>query len=215
MRCKKKTCTDEHVTRLGLPACVAHKKSTGKACQANPVRGATVCSKHGGQIGAIKRNAAARVAEARIERTMGDLLREHDIPDRHPFAALLDLSRRMDAMTRTLEQIVTEYRTSGDDDRLQAALGMYERFGRLSTQVSKTVLDANLDERLVRVNEAQSDVLFQALDTTLRRLGFDEALLAQAAPILIDELAAYADGRRALPTPTQRPTYRPAHMDRH
>ncbi len=61
---------------------IAISSKTGTACRANPVRGAAVCTKHGGSIGAVKRRAAARVAEAEIEieieieRTMGDLLRQ-------------------------------------------------------------------------------------------------------------------------------------------
>ncbi len=125
--CEK--CGAVHVTPLGFPACKAHTKRG--ACRANPVRGAAVCSKHG-LTGAVRKKAAARVAEAKVEKTIGELLAEHDRPDEHPFATLLDLSRRMGAMTRTLEQLVTEYRTDGEDDRLQVALGLYERFGRLA-----------------------------------------------------------------------------------
>ncbi len=69
-------CGQPHITPWGDPSCKAHRSKTGTACRANPVRGAAVCTKHGGSIGAVKRRAAARVAEAEIERTMGDLLRQ-------------------------------------------------------------------------------------------------------------------------------------------
>lgn len=191
MRAACKKCNDPHITPWGDPSCVGHKKSTGKACRANPVRGATVCSKHGGQVGAVRRKAAERVAEEKITRTMGDLLRAHDIPDQHPFAALLEVSRRMGAMTRTLEQLVTEYRTAGEDDRLHAALNMYERFGRLSAQVSKTALDANLDERLMKIEEAKLDAVFTAVAAAMRRADLTPTQADAFRKALADELRGY------------------------
>lgn len=214
MRCKKKTCTEDHVTRHGLPACVAHKKSTGKACKASPVRGATVCSKHGGQIGAIKRNAAARVAEAEVVRTLGEVMADHERPDEHPLAALLDASRRHAAMTRALEEMVTVYRATGHDDQLQAALGLYERIARLSAQVSKTVLDANLEERLARVTEAQAEIMLRAFSDAMEAGDLTEAQRQATVRAFEASVQKYTGPLElGLPSP-ERKTYRPAHMDR-
>lgn len=198
MRCKRVGCDVDHVTRHGLPACIGHKKSTGAACQASPVHGATVCSKHGAQAGPVKRRAAERVAVAKVERTVGDLLAQHDIPDQHPFVALLDLSRRMSAMTRMLEQLVSEYRTEGHEDEMHAAMAVYERFGRLSAQVSKTVLDANLEERMVRINEDAADYITDQVQAALRVAMYRADLLpAQMETIR----GVVASELRSLPTP--------------
>lgn len=194
MRCKRATCDVDHVTRHGLPACIGHKKSTGAACQASPVHGATVCSKHGGQAGPVKKKAAERVARDKIVRTMGDLREQHARPEEHPIAWLLDHSRELAATTRALSAMVDEYRSDGDDDRLHAVLGLYREVGRLSAQVSKLVLDANLDERMVRINEAQIDSAWRAVKAGMRaasltfeqqdafRAGFAEELRGDMTP---------------------------------
>lgn len=183
--CQK--CGVEHLTPLGYPACKAHTKRG--ACRANPVRGAAVCSKHG-MTTAVRRKAAERVAEAKISRTLGDLLREHDIPDQHPFEALLQLSRRMAALTRSLEEMVAEYRASGHDDELQAALGLYERFGRLHAQVSKTVLDANVQERMTQVTEQQAATFLAAWRRTLIDLGMPPDQIDRAKELMAAHLRA-------------------------
>lgn len=207
-------CDQPHVTPQGYPSCKAHRSKTGTACRANPVRGAAVCTKHGGSSRAVKKNAAARVAEAKVEERMGELRAEHDRPDEHPFAALLDMSRRVAATTRALEAMVDDYRADGDDERLQAALAVYERFGRLSMQVSKTVLDANLDERLVRVNEAQAAALCEAVGVALAAVDLTDAQRQAFVRALTDELTAYRSGARPLPLPVAQaePTYRPARL---
>lgn len=189
-------CGEVHLTPRGFPACKAHTKRG--AFRANPVRGAAVCSKHG-MTGAVRAKAAQRVAEAKVSRTLGDLMREHDIPDQHPFQALLDLSRRMGAMTRSLEELVSEYRAEGHDDRLQAALGLYERFGRLHAQVSKTALDANLDERLMRVTEDQVAVLFAATGAAMLAAGLSPPQQDAFRKALAQELDDYRERHAALP----------------
>lgn len=194
MRAVCKKCGVEHLTPQGYPACKAHTKRG--ACRANPVRGATVCSKHNGMNAAVRRKAAERVAEAKVERTIGDLLAQHDIPDQHPFVALLDLSRRMGAMTRMLEQLVSEHRTEGNDEALAAAMNVYERFGRLHAQVSKTVLDANIDERMAKINEAAAEHITVTVQAALRVAMHRADLLPAQMSVIRDVVA---DELRALP----------------
>jgi hypothetical protein len=203
--CKK--CSAQHVTSNGAPACVGHKRSTGAACRAHPVGGTVLCSKHGGMTPSIRRKGEQRVAEAKVERTVADLLAEHDLPDQHPFEALLDLSRRMGAMTRMLEQVASEYRTTGDDERLQAALGLYERFGRLSAQVSKTVLDANIEERMVQISEQVNEDLVRKVFRAMRAA----ALTPEQTSAL---RKAIAEEFRGDMTPEQRERSAQEHWDR-
>lgn len=208
MRCKRVGCNEDHVTRHGLPACVAHKKSTGAPCQASPVHGATVCSKHGAQAGPVKRKAAERVVRDKIERTMGDLREQHARPDEHPFAWLLDHSRELAATTRALSAMVDEYRSDGDDERLHVVLGLYREIGRLSAQVSKLVLDANLDERMTQISERTGERLFVALRKAERAadlsLEQQDALRAALAEALLGDL-----------TPEQREQWQAEAWERH
>jgi hypothetical protein len=164
--CKK--CKVEHVTPLGYPSCSAHAKRTGTACKANPVRGATVCSKHGGQVGAVKRNAAVRVAEQQVERTLAQMVAGHYRPDEHPFTTLVELGRRLAARERALDELAGEYRAVGHEDNLQAALRLANDTARLSAQVSKTVLDANIDERMAKINEGMREHIAAHVTRALR-----------------------------------------------
>ncbi len=208
-------CGEEHLTPRGFPACVSHKRKTGAACRANPVSGTTLCSKHGGMSPRTRRKGAQRVAEAKIAKTIGDLMREHDRPDEHPFVALLDANRRLAAMTRSLEQLVSEYRASGHDEQLQVAVGMYERIARLSTQVSKTALDANLEDRLVRVEEQKIEVLYAVTLAGLRAIRATPEQESVFRKTVAAEIRAYDEGRKPLPAvPERNPAYRPPHIAR-
>jgi hypothetical protein len=207
--CKK--CGVEHLTPLGYPACKAHTKRG--ACRANPVRGATVCSKHG-LTKAVRQKAAERVAAEKVERTMGDLMREHDRPDEHPFAALLDASRRHAAMSRALEEMVTEYRASGHDDHLQAAVSLYERISRLSAQTSKTVLDANIEQRLVQIEEQKFEAMYLMIVAGLRAIEVTPEQESTFRKTVAAEMRAYNEGRKPLPAVPETHNYRPAHLDR-
>jgi hypothetical protein len=207
--CEK--CGVEHLTRYGLPACKAHTKRG--ACRAHPVHGAAVCSKHGMNSGA-KRNAAVRVAAEKIARTMAERKEKHYRPDEHPIAALLDQAREAAALTRTLAEMVGEYRDTGHDDTLQAALGLYERIGRLSAQVNKMVLDANLDERMVRIHEQETEAVAVAAETAIRELHLPPDQYAAFRAVFGRELHAYAEGRKPLPAVPETHNYRPPHLDR-
>ncbi len=154
------------------------------------------------------------MAEAKIAKTIGDLMREHDRPDEHPFVALLDANRRIGAMTRSLEQLVAEYRASGHDEQLQVALGMYERFARLRAQVSKTALDANLEERLARIEQQKIEMLYEVTLAGLRAIRATPDQESVFRKTVAAEIRAYHDGRKPLPAvPERNPTHRPPHTD--
>jgi hypothetical protein len=164
--CEK--CGVEHRTALGFPGCSGHKRKTGAACRANPVGGTTLCSKHGGMSPVVRQAGAARKAEAAVERTLADLTAEHFRPDEHPFETLVELGRRLAARERALEELAGEYRAVSHDDNLQAAIRLANDTSRLSAQVSKTVLDANIDERMVQIAEEVNNELVHKVRRALR-----------------------------------------------
>lgn len=57
--------------KCGVPhaRCSGHAR-TGKPCQGNPVRGATVCRMHGGSSPKVRKAAARRLAEAEAEKAV-------------------------------------------------------------------------------------------------------------------------------------------------
>jgi ethanolamine ammonia-lyase small subunit len=186
--CKK--CGVEHLTPLGFPACAAHAKKTGQGCRANPVRGATVCSKHGAQAGPVKRKAAERVARQKVARTLGDLLAQHDKPDQHPYDALLEVTRGMGAVTRLVQQRLAALSTAAPDDETQAALALYRDHARALAAVAKTVIDANLEERLIQIKEAETELLFRAVLAAMRRADLNPAQVDALRVGVAEELRA-------------------------
>lgn len=190
MRCKKRTCSEDHLTRHGLPACVGHKKSTGKPCRASPVHGATVCSKHGAQAGQVKRKAAERVATQKLAATYGDLLAEYRRPGQHPFEVLQEVTEDMAAMTRLVQQRLADLSTSAPDDDTRAAMGLYRDFARTVAHVAKTVLDANVQERLIQLQELQLDALEDAVRATLRDMGLTPMQVEQSRVVFANHLRA-------------------------
>jgi hypothetical protein len=164
--CEK--CGVEHRTALGFPGCSGHKRKTGAACRANPVGGTTLCSKHGGMSPVVRQAGAARKAEADVERTLAQVVAGHYRPDEHPFETLVDAGRRLAARERALDELAGEYRASGHDDRLQAAVRLANDTARLSAQVSKTILDANIDERMVQIAEEVNNELVHKVRRALR-----------------------------------------------
>jgi hypothetical protein len=153
------TCGVEHRTAYGFPGCSGHKRKTGAACRAQPVGGTTLCSKHGGMTPVIRKAGTARKAEAAVERTLAQMVAEHFRPDEHPFETLVELGRRLAARERALEELAGEYRAVSHDDHLQAALRLANDTSRLSAQVSKSILDANIDERMAKVAEEVNEDL--------------------------------------------------------
>lgn len=183
--CEK--CGVEHRTALGFPGCVGHKRKTGAACRANPVGGTTLCSKHGGMTPVIRKAGAARKAEADVERTLAQMVAGHYRPDEHPLAVLVNLQRRLAARERALDELAGEYHAVGHEDHLQATLRLANDTARLSAQVSKMALDANIEERIAQISERDADRLFGAVRKAMRAVdlslaqedGFRKALSAE------------------------------------
>lgn len=192
------TCGVEHRTAYGFPGCSGHRRKTGAACRAQPVAGTSLCSKHGGMSPAVRQAGAVRKAEEQVERTLAQMVAEHYRPDEHPFAALVDAGRRLAARERALDELAGEYRASGHDDRLQVAVRLANDTARLSAHVSKTVLDANIDERMAKINEAAAEYITVTVQAALR-VAMHRADLLPAQMDLIRDVVA--DELRSLPTP--------------
>jgi hypothetical protein len=191
------TCGVEHRTAYGFPGCAGHKRKTGAACRAQPVGGTTLCSKHGGMTPVIRKAGAARKAEAAVERTLAQVAAGHYRPDEHPFEILVELGRRLAARERALDELAGEYRAVSHEDHLQAALRLANDTSRLSAQVSKTVLDANIDERMAQISEQVSD---EVVSKVLRALRGVDLLPEQTSALR----RAIAEEFRGDMTPEQR-----------
>jgi hypothetical protein len=190
MRSVCKKCGVEHLTPLGYPACKAHTKRG--ACRANPVRGATVCSKHG-LTKAVRGKAAERVVAEKVAATHGELMERYRRPGQHPYELLIEVAEGMAVVTRMVQQHLADLSTTAPDDDTRAAMNLYRDHARALAPVAKMLLDANLEERLAQIEEAKTVLLASVV-----RLAMVDADLSppQAEAMRV----AVAARLRALPT---------------
>lgn len=153
-----------HVTVTGHPACVGHGKRTGKCCENAPMKGQQVCRMHGGSAPQAKAAAERRLARARLEGEIGDLLAEveAEVAGMAPAEALAVAQGRAAAMGELLARALLTV-DAGDlwgpnhlgDGAPHVAVEMLGEWNDRLARIAKAAADAGIDERRVRLEEAQ------------------------------------------------------------
>lgn len=184
--CRK--CGEEHLTREGYPACVGHKRKTGEGCRGNRVSGTTLCSKHGGLAPQTRRKGAERVAAAKIAATHGDLMEQHRRPGQHPYELLAEVTEGMAVVLRMVQQRLADLSTAAPDEDTRAEMNLYRDYARALAPMAKMLLDADIDERIVQLEEAKIERLFGAVMRGMRaaNLTFEQQDAVRA--VLADDL---------------------------
>jgi hypothetical protein len=160
--------------------CKARAKGSGEQCRHWAMLGQTVCRNHGGGAPAARAAGKRRVAAAKAKAVIGKL----DIaPVEDPFSAMQQLAGELLAIkdkfrdkVETLEQV----RWRGDSEQLRAEVAVYSQLLRDCTAVLTSLARIGLDERMVRIKEAQADMIKKAIDGALRDAGLEGAALAAA-----------------------------------
>jgi hypothetical protein len=191
-------CGEAHRMPDGLPGCTAHRSSSGRSvrCKARPVNGSPVCKTHGGVAKQTKAAGLARIQFAQAEGEIAALLRAVDLPEQHPIDGLLEAVRHTGAMMRMLGYFVSQLKRDptvntyvtedgvekvAADDALwgvnhvgdtapHVLVGLYEKWVALHVRACKTALEAGIDERRIRLEEQQTDVMFEAVSAGMRAL---------------------------------------------
>lgn len=174
----------------GRQQCTARSKSSGGRCRRLAVPGGTVCRWHGGSAPQVQRAAARRLA---LERLEGEVAQWFDAAEAearggHPVDLLLDALARSAAMAAVLSEVVrrleagrSQHADAGDGLTVEVVAGLWgpdhlgdarphvaveqlrvwnEQAGRLA----KLALDAGVEERRVRLVEAQAAQLVQVIE---------------------------------------------------
>jgi len=157
----------------------------GRPCGQPPVPGALVCHYHGGAAGQVKRKAAVRVAEAKA-RTILDGDRVTPVTD--PLTALSELAGEVMAFKVYLSERAGELAGAADPEEERATLGAYERALDRCGRILVDMARLNLDERLVKVSQAQAQILGALVLRVLA--GTDLALSAAQVAMARDAIAA-------------------------
>ena len=160
-------CGQVHERRPGgPPTCTGHTSSRddrGRPCGNYPLRGATVCIRHGARAPQVKAAAGRQVARSEVVKEMAKL----GVPiDTDPLDALLDMVSEAAGNVAYLRPRVQDVdSTHAVYDRAgkpytNPVLGFYNEERDRLARYSKMALDAGVDERLLKV--AQAVTVFQA-----------------------------------------------------
>lgn len=170
---------------MGPPRCSA-RRTNGEPCKNRPMRGQTVCRKHGGAAPQSKAAAVRRRLEVEARAVLAELDVEA-VGD--PLEALLKLAGQVLAWQSATAALVNgledgiRYRGANGAEQLRAEISLYERAMDRAVAVLSAIARLNIDERLVQVTERQADAMVTAINAALEAAGVggEQAELARRA----------------------------------
>jgi hypothetical protein len=183
--------------------CSGTASSTGEQCRLPPIRGGTVCHKHGGSAPQVKAAAARRVAEAEVLTVYERYSANGDSSAVDVAAELLRMVTRLtrfaDFATGRIEALSAEqWRTFST--RTQAEVGMFQAScrdaGRLLTDIAKLGVLERIAAVQARISEAQGARLHASISAILQDLGVDPRDPA-VRQIAADRLTEMVEGMNA------------------
>ena len=168
--------------------CTALAKSTGRRCRSNPIKGGTVCIKHGGAAPQVRAKANRRLQEAEAALAVQTLGGRRDIT---PTEALLDEVQWTAGHVAWLRSKVQELDSEGgseltwgtvkekrDFDKHETTEAaqpsiwyvLYHREREHLVRVCAAALRAGVEERRVQLAEHQGSLLASAITRILDAL---------------------------------------------
>lgn len=155
--------------------CHATSLSTGKDCGNNAITGARVCRMHGGSAKQVRDAAARRTAEQQAHEALGHLQVD---PCDDPLTALSQLAGEVIAWKELLADRVSVLCTVGYagpvGEQIRADIQVFERALDRCAHILGMIAKLNIDERLVRVREAQVRIISDALTGALTDAGLGD-----------------------------------------
>lgn len=181
-------CGLPHATRDRTQACKAHKAGTGgeEPCRQSPVRGADVCYYHGGASPQIRRRIQEDKIREVAERELKQFGRKVVVD---PADELLDLIAHTAGYVRFLRTKVDELdhldmgwglsrQKEGGEDfgttyeaKPNVWIQMLSEWSDKHSRLLVEALKLKLDERRVKIAEAQGNAIIAVLDGVLIELG--------------------------------------------
>lgn len=181
-------CDLPHVNRDGTQACTAHISGSNRQqpCRQHPVAGARVCHYHGGNAPKVRAAAAERKQYDEAEKTLKRFGVRVKVD---PAEELLDLIAHTAGYVRFLrtrvDQLMHEDMTWGISREKEGGedygityeakpnvwIQMLDHWTEKHARLLTEALKLKLDERRVKLAEAQGDALIKVLDGVLAELG--------------------------------------------
>lgn len=180
------------------PRCAAHNRQGGP-CGLWPLAGQRVCGLHGGRTPNALRRASERLVEQQARRTLASLAVEPE-PIQDAVAALEKLAGEVVALVGVLRGFVSEleeirYRggIGAGFEQARAELSFYLTALQRAESVLAAIVKLNLDERRVRIGEAEATLVVAAVTSVLRALGLDAEQQQRARTMLARELGSVSN----------------------
>lgn len=157
--------------------CAGTHHTTGERCRKWPIRGATVCTSHGGAAPQVRAKAAERVAEQKFDDTMRRELARLDVePVDDPLTALSLLAGQAVAFKDALAERVNALKSFRYEDmrgaeQLRSEMALWERALDRCERFCTSMARLGLDERRAKVEERQVELVKDALAAALADMG--------------------------------------------
>jgi hypothetical protein len=196
--------------RAGPPddrRCTAQRSDGSGRCGRWAVRGGTVCVRHGAGSVSVRAAALTRWTREKLAGRIDALVAEvADTEPRHPIENLLEAGQRSTNMARFFERMVGMLTagkwTNEDTEAIGALLGpdhtgdlaphallrLLKEWTDLQARTAKMALDANVDERRLRLTEALQTRLYDALGKAMTKAGIAGPQAERFRAALGDEL---------------------------
>lgn len=158
--------------------CKAHsKRHAGDQCGNRPMAGQDVCGSHGGRTPVAKRAAEVRVVEQQVRKQIGRLQSQ---PVTNPLLALQELAGKAQAWMDVCEDHVAKleklrYGTEGGE-QIRGEVQLFERAIDQCRKVLVDIARLNIDERLARIDEQQSQAMVALLFGVIQKVLADGRL---------------------------------------
>lgn len=191
------------------------RRSDGEPCKAWAIRGTSVCRVHGGSAPHVRAAGRRRVALARFQGPIADLLDEFedDLDGTHPVEGLLQAVRRTGAMVHVLGVLVGALHPAPfvdgqpvaglygpdhlGDGEPHVLVTMYGQWLDRHAKVCKLALDAGVEERQVRLAEQQALAIVQVTSLAVEDLGLADQI-PQLRVALGERMRQLQEGRLPL-----------------
>lgn len=148
-------------------------------CRKDAIPGGTVCLTHGGKAPQIKAAALARVAEKKFNAEMAQLADAHfAMPVDNPLAALQQLAGEVVMLKDIFSQRVAALKDPGyaskAGEQLRTDVAVYERALDRCGKVLTDIARLNIDERLVRIEERQAELMVAVFVEAVSKMGLGD-----------------------------------------
>lgn len=163
------------------------KTRSGEPCPRYAMIGQLVCQSHGGRAPRAKAAAARRIAEEKARRWL--VRREGVEPLGNALEALHELAGEQVAFKDHCGELVRKllddgeegirYRSSMGLEQVRGEVQVYQAASAQATVTLTAIARLNIDERLVRVEEAKAAMIAEALSKSLTKAGITAEAAAQ------------------------------------